>query len=174
MARQFQSAADRHNKRPLFTYVPIRVLSRKFAAGFLIRYICANTSAQNRGDYLLRLSTGDTGFIRGALRRSSRTCIGCAPVPTTCSRIKFVDPLLLCVPATTAIMSPGCTACCCRRYVSALCTMSSALGVISHDSGDTPHIRLSRAQTVVFAANAKIGAVGRYLEISRAVVPVSV
>src|SRR6266481_3457058 len=117
-----------------------------------------------------RFSPDEAVLRRTDLRRSSEAG-SCSPVPTTCRRRKLVDPLLLRVPATTAITSPGCTACSLSNNRSAFITISSAFLAIWQVKGCTPHIRLSRAHTVGPPANAKTWALGRYLEINRAVVP---
>src|SRR5215471_2457209 len=105
----------------------------------------------SRPNYFLRRS--GIGRMRLDLRRSfAEEDVSLAP--TTCSRMKLVEPVVVRVPATMAITSPCFTACLDRSSPSARVTMSSASVATSLSTGWTLHIRFRRAHTVGFAARA--------------------
>src|SRR5262245_14605592 len=66
-------------------------------------------------------------------------------VPTTCSLRKLVEPVVVLVPATMAMTSPGLAALLFSKWRSALTTISSELPADFDNTGRTPHSRFKRA-----------------------------
>src|SRR5436305_860335 len=93
---------------------------------------------------------------------------------TTCSRMKLVEPLAICVPATTPSTSPAFSLPDLSNSCSAVLSISSAPKTWSRRTGCTPQSRFMRLHTAGTWLKAKIRDLGLNFESVRAVLPVSV